>query len=719
MKLLLTLSLILFTVLPILGINTDSLNLVIKQATNDTVKINSYINWQKLLTPNDREENYKINLKILKISETNLKKKNLSKKEKDYFELKKGRSYSLIGRYFMSQAEYSKSIEYFSKSLKIFKRKGENYEIANCYNNIGVVNIYKGNYPEALKYSLKALNIREEMKDTFNLAASYNNIGYLYMILHKYDLSLKYNQNALSIYKKLKMEQDVGGIYINIGILYRNQNKNDEALKYYLMALPIKEKGNDKSKLGDLYSNISVVYSSLKNIDLSLKYGEMALKIHEEINNKTGLTSSLANLASAYINKKQYSKAKVYLERSLEISKQLNQKMTLSHIYLSLTSVDSALGNYQLSLANYKKHIIYRDSLYSEDNTRKAVEAEMQYEFAKDSVENAKQKQLDDALIAKQKSDFEKQNSELKAKKNQQYYLLFGLIMVFVFSGFLYNRFRIISKQNKIIEKQKKEVELQKHMVDEKQKEILDSINYAHRLQQAILAPEKEIKQYFKESFLLFKPKDIVAGDFYFFEKQGNNIFYAACDCTGHGVPGAMVSIVCSNALSRCIKEFKLTDPGLILDKTRELVIETFEKSGEIVKDGMDISFLHFQITDNSISNISWAGANNPIWYIENNELKEIKPNKQPIGKTENPSSFFTHTLPLSLKSLYLFTDGFADQFGGPKGKKFKYSNLQKLLLDLNPDKLETQKLKLESTFNNWKGDLEQVDDVCIVGIKF
>jgi serine phosphatase RsbU (regulator of sigma subunit) len=251
--------------------------------------------------------------------------------------------------------------------------------------------------------------------------------------------------------------------------------------------------------------------------------------------------------------------------------------------------------------------------------------------------------------------------------------------------------------------------------VEEKQKEITDSINYAKRIQEAILPSFDFIKMHLPNSFIYYQPKDIVAGDFYWAEKVGNDFFIAAADCTGHGVPGALVSVVCCNALNRTVNEFKLTEPGKILDKTRELVLESFSKNGGDIKDGMDISLM--SINGNTVK---WAGANNPLWYYQNNELKEIKANKQPIGKTDNPEAFTTHTIELKKgDSLYLFTDGFADQFGGPKGKKFKYKQLEDLLISSNDLSINEQHLTLKNTLNTWKGNLEQVDDICIIAIRF
>jgi len=273
-----------------------------------------------------------------------------------------------------------------------------------------------------------------------------------------------------------------------------------------------------------------------------------------------------------------------------------------------------------------------------------------------------------------------------------------------------------VIERTKEISKQKEVIEKQKQIVEEKNKDIVDSITYAKRLQDAILPPLSLIKHFLPESFVLYKPKDIVAGDFYWMEHAEDTILIAAADCTGHGVPGALVSVVCSNALNRAVKEFQLTDPGSILDKVRELVLETFEKSESNVQDGMDISLCF--INTKTIE-AQWSGAYNSLWYIRNGELKELAADKQPIGKSDKPVPFNTHKLTLQKGDiLYLFTDGYADQFGGPKGKKFKYKQLHKLLLANANKQLEEQKDILESTLEKWKGQLEQVDDILVIGIK-
>jgi serine phosphatase RsbU (regulator of sigma subunit) len=256
----------------------------------------------------------------------------------------------------------------------------------------------------------------------------------------------------------------------------------------------------------------------------------------------------------------------------------------------------------------------------------------------------------------------------------------------------------------------------QKEKMELKNKEITDSINYAKRIQAAILPTDSILKKYLPDSFVLYKPKDIVAGDFYWLEKKEELVIFAAADCTGHGVPGAMVSVICNNALNRSVREFNLSDPGKILDKTREIVISEFEKSDDEVKDGMDISLCCYHP---GTMELLWAGANNPLWIIDEKGITEWKANKQPIGKYTDPKPYTTHRIQLKENDLiYIFTDGYQDQFGGDKGKKFKASSMKEMFLT-NKDKSTTEQKKVyDTTFENWKGSLDQIDDVCVIGIR-
>lgn len=305
---------------------------------------------------------------------------------------------------------------------------------------------------------------------------------------------------------------------------------------------------------------------------------------------------------------------------------------------------------------------------------------------------------------------FQYQNETLtESEKENGLYLFF----IFIFLSF----WIIIEAQfffNKYTKAYLNYIEIQRNEIEEQKKEIIDSITYAKRIQNAILPPLKVVKEYLQESFILYKPKDIVAGDFYWLEHKEEKVLFAAADCTGHGVPGAMVSVVCNNALNRSVREHGLTDPGKILNKTREIVVQEFEKSDEEIKDGMDIALCSLEG-----NKLKYAGANNPLWIIRNNEIIETSANKQPIGQFDNPEPYTTHIFELQKgDSVYIFSDGYVDQFGGEQGKKFKTKAFRELLLSIQEKTMEEQRTIIDKAFEAWKGDIQQVDDVCVIGVK-
>ncbi len=271
-----------------------------------------------------------------------------------------------------------------------------------------------------------------------------------------------------------------------------------------------------------------------------------------------------------------------------------------------------------------------------------------------------------------------------------------------------------------INEQYEETLEKQKAQIEENHKHITDSINYARRIQHAILPSVESIQNSLKESFVLYLPKDVVAGDFYWMEHYDNSIYIAAADCTGHGVPGAMVSVVCSTALTRSLLEEKIKDTGKLLNRTRELVIERLSKSGEDIKDGMDISLCKIDLNKQSIQ---WSGANNPLYLIRKDaeEIEIIKADRQPIGVFRKMKDFTTHEIQLAEgDQFYLFTDGYADQFGGPEKSKFTYRRFRNLLLENKTQSMSNQRQILDTEFKQWKesGDETQLDDVCVIGIQ-
>lgn len=601
---------------------------------------------------------------------------------------------------------------YANLELQLSEKINFTAQYCDALNTLGMIARYKGDFRSSLNYYQTCLKQYYKTKDTVSIAAIYNNIGIIYQYQKNYKLALKYLYDGLKFYSAKKNALGIANSYNNIGLTYAYLKDFDNAEKYYDSTIRIKKNIKEDRGLSNAYINLGTLFWDQKKYAAAEAEFEKALDFAKKIDDSRAYYVSLGNIGQAKIKRGKTEEGIQNCEEAYHFASENELTDILYTCYDCLYKGYKSKGDLKNTLFFLEKYLAQKDSNQNQQLTSEIAMKEAQFEyslkFSEDSIQNAQQNKLNKAeLLAA--------DAELEKKQFQQYVLYGGLILVLLFAAFVYNRFRISQKQKSIIEEKEKETHLQKQIIEEKQKEIIDSINYAQRLQQAILTPESEIQKYFPEGFLFYKPKDIVAGDFYFFEVTEDTIFYAAADCTGHGVPGAMMSIVCSNALTRCVKEFKLKDPGKILDKTRELVLETFEKSQNDVKDGMDISLISI---DKKSNEIKWAGANNPLWYIENGVMKEISADKQPIGKSHELKPFTTQILPLALSTLFLFTDGYADQFGGPKGKKFKYSSLKKLLTEMSHEESNVINEKLETVFSEWKGDLEQVDDICIIGIR-
>ncbi|MCW3070805.1 MAG: hypothetical protein JWO44_695 [Bacteroidetes bacterium] len=551
------------------------------------------------------------------------------------------------------------AIEYFTRSLKITENMGDQKGMSAALNNIGVIYDGQEEYAKARDYYERALKIIEKMGNKRSIALSYVNLGNVSRSLKEYEKSIDYHERSLALSEEIKDDAGIGVALHSMAVAYYEMGNDAKALDLNSRSIPYYEKVGDQQGLMEVYNNLGQVYDRKGDNEKSIAYNKLALKISQE----AGIAASVREA-----NKSLYESYK-------------------------------KTGRYKDALEMYESYITMRDSIKNEESQEEMMKQELSYNFEK-------QKALDE-------KEHEKQLAVAAEKEKKQRVISVavgtGLFLVLLFAVFVVKRLQLTRKQKYIIEHQK-------DLVEEKQKEILASITYAKRLQEAILPPENAVKEQFPESFILYKPKDIVAGDFYWMEKAGDVVLIAVADCTGHGVPGAMVSVVCSNALNRAVLEFGITDPGKILDKTRELVLDTFAKSDKDVKDGMDISLAS---VNSKTLEIKWAGANNPLWYIEGPEFKEITANKQPIGSSINPQPFTTHTLKLNKgDQFFLFTDGYADQFGGDKGKKFKSKPIKELLQQNAGLAATEQKQKLELIFTEWKTNIEQVDDVCILGVR-
>lgn len=656
-----------------------------------------------------------------------------------------------IGVAYYMMNNMDSSIFYYLASEQIMKAVGNLKELSTTWNNLGLAYQRKGEFNTAIKNYEASLKAKRKIKDVKGAADALINIGWVNYERGNYAGSVVAFTRALESNESIKNEKGEVICLNNIGAIYVKQNEFKQAINYFSRSLKLSIKNDDKGGLIQCFSNLGSAYASLKDYDMAVKQFKKAWEVSEEVGHRVGVASNINNIGETCFDQGKFSEALPFYNKSLTIYKELNDFRgvaialnNIGKIYLGqhnypktlstaqeahsfamkgqnieeimnacmlLYQSNKSIGKKSEALIWYEKYIMAKDSLFSEENHKEVVREGYRYSYEKqiaaDSVKILETKKVSDALLAAK-------HAENKQQKQRSYFLYGGLFLSLVFGGFIFNRFRVTSKQNVIIENQKLQVDKAFDELEEKNGEILDSIIYAKRIQNAILPPRKVVKEYLSQSFILYKPKDIVAGDFYWLEHKGGKILFAAADCTGHGVPGAMVSVVCNNALNRSVREYGLTDPGQILDKTREIVIEEFEKSEDDVKDGMDIALCCLEG-----NKLHYSGANNPLWIIRNGEIIETKANKQPIGKYKLEDPFTTHSFELQEDdSFYIFSDGYPDQFGGPKGKKFMYKAFRELLLSVQDKSMDEQKTIIDMNFETWRGDLEQIDDVCVIGVR-
>ena len=603
------------------------------------------------------------------------------------------------------------------KNLSISSSLKRNYliSLANSLNNIGTVYDDQGQVTQALEYYHKSLKINEEISDNVGISSNLNNIGYIYCNQGDFAKALDYYERSLKIRESQKDKRGIAGTLNNIGNIYYWQNNFSDALDYFKKSLKIKEEIEDKYGISFSLMSIASIYDKQGNFKEALDYFKKSLKISEELEDKSGIVHSLYNISNVMIKSGKANEALLYANRSMQISKSLGFPNNIKNSAHTLKEIFRKQNKYKEAFEMYELEIKMRDSINNQETQKATFKKQMQYTFEKktalDSTAHAKENDIKNAEITASKA-------EIKVKQNTQYALYIGLILVLVFASFIFNRFKVTQKQKLIIEIKELETQQQKYLIEEKHKEITDSINYAERIQRSFIATKEILDENLKDHFVFFQPKDVVSGDFYWANKLSNGQFaFVTADSTGHGVPGAIMSLLNITSLEKAIETY--LQPSDILNATRKSIIERLKKDGsaEGGKDGMDASLICFDFNNNKLT---YSAANNPIWIVRENQLLEFAPDKMPIGKHDRDTEPFTqHEINLKKGDVvYALTDGMPDQFGGPKGKKFMYKQLKELLISISTRSMEIQKQKLSDALNNWKGDMEQIDDITLIGIR-
>ncbi|GIV27036.1 MAG: hypothetical protein KatS3mg027_0850 [Bacteroidia bacterium] len=640
----------------------------------------------------------------------------------------KAKLYSSIGKEYHNTQKYNSAIDILFRSFKIYKSYGDFFNAANQLEKISYIYFDANKLDKALFYAFESLKLSRKISDPYKRMKSENDA---YYTLSEIYFTKGDNTRATHYYRQClilsqKINEPLYPIYNGLGNVYVKESEKlvkkdpilnidtivnpsryvqllDSALYFYQLALKDMKKNNliEKESISALviYSNIGSIYFKKNEFNKALEFFSKAMNIAEKENSIIDLIIIDVNISNVYIYKNQIDKSIEYLKSALQLSLDHHIDMYLYEIYDNLSQAYVLKKDYLTALQYQQKKFIVYDSLRNIEKEKNFQELSVKY-----------QTELKDS-----------ENKLLKAKNEKQRWVLtstlVGLLLTFLLLLVIWRAFTITRKQKKIIEISRNELAEQKKIIEQKQQDILDSIHYASRIQSAILPEENYWKSLLPKSFVLYIPKDIVAGDFYWMVDTTEYIFLAAADCTGHGVPGAMLSVLCNNLLTESILEEKIYETDAILQNVRSKILDRLGRTNENIQDGMDIALLRLNKTD--LYKAQFSGANRPLYIITNNHLEEIPYDKQPIGKYFTNQPFTKYNLHLNTDScLYLFTDGFPDQFGGTKNKKLGTKNFKELVLKYGSSPIYQQHKLFHDFFLEWKNEQEQTDDVTLIGIK-
>jgi serine phosphatase RsbU (regulator of sigma subunit) len=631
-------------------------------------------------------------------------------------ELYLGKSFLNIARAYHSKSENEKALLYLNKAFLIFEDKKAVELLSNTYN--AYANLYAdvANYKKALNYNLKALKIREEINDLAGASSSLINIGRVYYTLGNLEKAKEYYFKSLDIKEKIGDLDGLGSCYNNLANVAIDKKEYNQALQYLEKALDIKTKVGNKRGTSYALNGFGTVYSALKNYSKAREYYIKSYEIKKELSDHRGIAGAVSNIGTTYFFSGNYEDAIKYFKIGVEEAEIAGAKDIKLSFHQNIAESYLKLKEYKNAAEAYANVLDLKDSILSIETAKSMQEMQSKFDF---------EKQEKEIKILKQEKEIQALDVErTKLIKNG---FIVGFVLLLLIAFVIFNRYQVKQKANAKLESQKQEIVRQHHelniaygQIETKNKDITDSIKYAKRLQEAILPIADFQKQFSQNAFIFYKPKDIVSGDFYWMVKKENKVLVAAVDCTGHGVPGAFMSIVGYNVLNQAVNEHNLTVPSEILNELNRGITNTLRQyeTESTVKDGMDIALC---CINTDTLEVEYAGAYNPLWIIKGNKFEELSADKFPIGAFvgEKINQFSNQKIQMTKGDMiYMFTDGYADQFGGPKGKKFKYKQLQQLIIDNKDKSMIEQKRTLESAFTHWIGNYEQVDDVLVIGIK-
>lgn len=648
-----------------------------------------------------------------------------------------------LGMTYAQMGRYSESMELYIQSLKMHEQLQNKQGKASVLNSIGVLFFYQGDYSNALDFLLRALPLRIEMNDLQGVSYQYNNIGLVFRDVKEYDKAIENLKKSWAIKIQLNDRRGISNSLMNIGSVFLLQNKLDSALIYFDQAAIIKEQLRDRGGLANTNRFKGEAYRKLKLYDKSSSFLDLALQTYRDLNELRGQVESIIQLAITYNEMGKNAQALNLMEEAEKIVSTSQMLDLKDQIYINLYEFHNQLNDCKKSLFYYKQYVAAHDSLIGQNNLKKMLTIQLRAEY---DVLMEKSTTLKDAEILRVKKGE-------RSKTLLAYFFMVAFGLTLITSGlFLYtlrNKQKVnneLGHQQMEVERQKcelieqrDELEIQKNLVIYQRDRIInmltdlgESIDYAKKIQQAILPTPTLLQQHFVDYFIVYQPKESVGGDFYWVGNCGNQIGFAAADCTGHGVPGGFMSMLGISMINDMITRESVNTPSTILSALRQNIINALGQRGgeDDSHDGMDIALCTF---DKGTQMLTYAGANLPIiisttTYVEPSDninvhfdgLIELKPDRMPVSYFDKMESF--HEIKIKLNpgdTIYMFSDGFMDQFGGEMSKKFGHTAFRSLINSVRNLPLNQQKQVIWTSLEKWKGETEnQTDDILVMGLR-
>ena len=664
-----------------------------------------------------------------------------------------------------------KAIEYLKRALRLSEETGDKMRISTSALNIGIIRHYQGLYNEAVEYYLKSLKTAQEINFKIGSSRSYNNLGRAYFDQGLYYESIDNYLKALHIQEELGDKRGMSASYNNIGLIHKEQGSYDKAIEYYLKAVDIHNERNDKKGLSICYLNIGDLYNISDSSRKSIEYYNKALAHYEELRDYDGISKSNHSLGDIYLKQGLTGKANEYFLKTLKVYESIGDKMGIALLGISLANLNISLADSEISdpdqktaylkqavaygnkslanssemkllpaakdaaktlrtayykLGNYKKAseaadilIALQDSIFKEEKTRAIQEMSTKYETEKIQQQ-----------IELQKSQLIAKDTKIKQQRTFRNALAGGLvaiILISVITARAYRQKKIdnkkIKEQNEEILKSNEELKQLNETARRQNEEIMTSILYAKKIQSAVLPPETYITELLNENFVFYKPKEIVSGDFYWIKQVNQYIVLVSADCTGHGVPGAFMSMLGIGYLNEIVQRREITQANLVLNELRKVIKHSLRQTGkkDESRDGIDLALCVIDVKTNIMQ---YAGAYSPLYIISNSngeaEFKEIKADLMPVGvHFASDKPFTNHQVQLEIgDTFYISTDGFIDQMGGINNTRFSSRNFKKLLLEIYDQPMYEQKEILDQTLKDWMGEHPQRDDILVIGAR-